>query len=83
MNTQDTLVTDLNVLEDFKPVVPDSYQDAEFLMLGNLMPIIQLSVINQMKKKGPSFIVIDTMNFWMDVALDDLKEVLGKVDVLL
>ena len=83
MNTRDTLVTDLNVLEDFKPVVPDSYQDAEFLMLGNLMPSIQLSVINQMKKKRPKLIVIDTMNFWMDVALDDLKEVLGKVDVLL
>ena len=82
MNTRDTLVTDLNVLEDFKPVVPDSYQDAEFLMLGNLMPSIQLSVINQMKKR-PKLIVIDTMNFWMDVALDDLKEVLGKVDVLL
>lgn len=82
MNTRDTLVTDLNVLEDFKPVVPDSYQDAEFLMLGNLMPRIQLSVINQMKKR-PKLIVIDTMNFWMDVALDDLKEVLGKVDVLL
>lgn len=82
MNSRDTLVTDLNVLADFNPVVPDSYQDAEFLMLGNLMPSIQLSVINQMKKR-PKLIVMDTMNFWMDSALDELKEVLKKVDVLL
>ena len=82
MNTRDTLVTDLNVLEDFNPVVPDSYQGAEFLMLGNLMPKLQLSVINQLKVR-PKLIVMDTMNFWMDVALDDLKEVLKKVDVLL
>jgi len=82
MNTRDTLVTDLNVLADFNPIVPDSYQGAEFLMLGNLMPKLQLSVINQLKKK-PKLIVMDTMNFWMDIALDDLKEVLKKVDVLL
>ena len=82
MNTRDTLVTDLNVLEDFNPVVPDSYQGAEFLMLGNLMPKLQLSVINQLKVR-PKLIVMDTMNFWMDVALEDLKEVLKKVDVLL
>jgi sugar/nucleoside kinase (ribokinase family) len=82
MNTRDTLVTDLNVLADFNPVVPDSYQGAEFLMLGNLMPKLQLSVINQLKVR-PRLIVMDTMNFWMDVALDDLKEVLKKVDVLL
>lgn len=82
MNTRDTLVTDLNVLADFNPVVPDSYQGAEFLMLGNLMPKLQLSVINQLKTK-PKLIVMDTMNFWMDVALDDLKEVLKEVDVLL
>lgn len=82
MNTRDTLVTDLNVLADFNPVVPDSYQDAEFLMLGNLMPKIQLDVINQLKKR-PKLIVMDTMNFWMDSALDDLKEVLTRVDVLL
>ncbi|MEO6490813.1 MAG: PfkB family carbohydrate kinase [Ferruginibacter sp.] len=82
MNTRDTLVTDLNVLEDFNPVVPESYQDSEFLMLGNLMPKLQLSVINQMKTR-PKLIVMDTMNFWMDVALEDLKEVLKKVDVLL
>jgi len=82
MNTRDTLVTDLNVLEDFNPIVPDSYQGAEFLMLGNLMPKLQLSVINQLKTR-PKLIVMDTMNFWMDIALDDLKEVLKKVDVLL
>ena len=82
MNTRDTLVTDLNVLEDFNPIVPDSYQGAEFLMLGNLMPKLQLSVINQMKVR-PKLIVMDTMNFWMEIAMDDLKEVLQKVDVLL
>jgi sugar/nucleoside kinase (ribokinase family) len=82
MNTRDTLVTDLNVLADFNPKVPDSYQGAEFLMLGNLMPKLQLSVINQLKQR-PKLIVMDTMNFWMEVAMDDLKEVLKKVDVLL
>jgi sugar/nucleoside kinase (ribokinase family) len=82
MNTRDTLITDLNVLADFKPVVPDSYQNAEFLMLGNLSPDVQLSVINQLKKR-PKLVVMDTMNFWMDIALDGLKEVLKKVDVLL
>ena len=82
MNTRDTLVTDLNVLADFKPVVPDSYQGAEFLMLGNLMPSIQMDVINQLKKR-PKLIVMDTMNFWMEVAMDDLKAVLKKVDVLM
>jgi sugar/nucleoside kinase (ribokinase family) len=82
MNTRDTLITDLNVLADFKPVVPDNYQGAEFLMLGNLSPDVQLSVINQLKKR-PKLIVMDTMNFWMDIALDGLKEVLKKVDVLL
>lgn len=82
MNTRDTLVTDLNVLEDFNPVVPDNYQGAEFLMLGNLMPKLQMSVIDQLQVR-PKLIVMDTMNFWMDIALDDLKEVLKKVDVLL
>ena len=82
MNTRDTLVTDLNVLEDFNPIVPDNYQGAEFLMLGNLMPKLQLSVINQLKVR-PKLIVMDTMDFWMDIAMDDLKEVLKKVDVLL
>lgn len=82
MNSRDTLVTDLNVLEDFNPVVPDSYQGAEFLILGNLMPKLQMSVIDQLKVR-PKLIVMDTMNFWMDVAMDDLKKVLKKVDVLL
>lgn len=82
MNTRDTLVTDLNVLEDFNPIVPDAYQGAEFLMLGNLMPKLQLSVINQLKKR-PKLIVMDTMNFWMDIALDDLKDVMKAVDVLM
>jgi sugar/nucleoside kinase (ribokinase family) len=82
MNTRDTLITDLNVLEDFNPVVPDSYQGAEFLMLGNLMPKLQMSVIDQLTKR-PKLIVMDTMNFWMDIALDDLKAVLKKVDVLM
>lgn len=82
MNTRDTLITDLNVLADFDPKVPDSYQDSEFLMLGNLMPSIQIDVINQMKKR-PKLIVLDTMNFWMESALDDLKKVLKMIDVLL
>lgn len=82
MNSRDTLITDLNVLEDFNPIIPDSYQGADFLMLGNLMPKLQLSVINQLKKR-PKLIVMDTMNFWMEIALDDLKEVLKKVDVLM
>ena len=82
MNTRDTLETQLNVLGDFKPVVPKSYQDCEFLMLGNLAPAVQISVIDQLKKR-PKLIVIDTMNFWMEIALDDLKKLLAKVDVLM
>jgi len=82
MNTRDTLDTQLNVLANFDPVLPASYQDAEFLMLGNLVPAIQLSVIKQLKHK-PRLTVMDTMNFWMDTALDDLKTVLRHVDVLL
>lgn len=82
MNTRDTLVTDLNVLADFSPKVPDSYQGAEFLMLGNLVPAIQLSVIKQLKER-PKLIVMDTMNFWMESAMDDLREVLKHVDLLL
>ncbi|MEO6328798.1 MAG: PfkB family carbohydrate kinase [Ginsengibacter sp.] len=82
MNTRDTLVTDLNVLADFNPIVPDSYQDAEFLMLGNVLPILQMSVINQMKVR-PKLIVLDTMNFWMETAMEDLKKVLTMIDVLM
>ncbi len=82
MNTRDTLVTELNVLGTFQPVVPDSYQDCEFLMLGNLAPSVQLSVIEQLKTR-PKLIAMDTMNFWMDIALQDLEKVISKVDVLL
>jgi sugar/nucleoside kinase (ribokinase family) len=82
MNSRDTLVTDLNVLADFNPKVPDSYQGSEFLMLGNLAPATQLSVIKQMKKR-PKLIAMDTMNFWMEIALADLKEVLKQVDLLM
>jgi sugar/nucleoside kinase (ribokinase family) len=82
MNTRDTLVTDLNVLADFKPKIPDNYQGSEFLMLGNLQPSVQMSVINQLKKR-PRLIVMDTMNFWMETAMSELENVLKKVDVLL
>ena len=82
MNTRDTLITDLNVLADFNPKVPDTYQGADFLMLGNLMPQLQISVIKQLKKR-PKLIVLDTMNFWMDTAMDDLKTALTMIDVLL
>jgi sugar/nucleoside kinase (ribokinase family) len=82
MNSRDTLITDLNVLADFNPKVPDSYQGAEFLMLGNLVPAIQMSVIKQMKQR-PKLITMDTMNFWMESAMDDLKKVLKQVDLLM
>lgn len=82
MNSRDTLVTDLNVLADFKPVVPESFQNAEFVMLGNLHPQTQLSVIQQMKKR-PKLIAMDTMNFWMDIAMDDLNVVMKEVDMLI
>jgi sugar/nucleoside kinase (ribokinase family) len=80
MNSRDTLSTELNVLETFTPVVPDSYKDAEVVMLGNLHPMVQISVIEQMY--DPKMVVLDTMNFWMDIALDDLKKVISKVDVI-
>ena len=81
MNIRDTLVTDLNVLANFDPVLPESYKDSEFLMLGNLTPAIQRRVIEQMTER-PKLICMDTMNFWMDIALDDLLDVLTMVDVL-
>jgi len=81
MNTRDTLATELNVLADFNPVVLDNYQDCEFLMLGNLTPAVQLGVIDQLKNR-PKLVALDTMNFWMDIALDELKEVIKKIDVL-
>ena len=82
MNTRDTLVTDLNVLLDFNPRIPESYQGSEFLMLGNVNPSLQISVVEQMKKR-PRLIAMDTMNYWMDSALDDLKKLLTMVDVLM
>jgi len=82
MNSRDTLITDLNVLADFSPRIPDSYQGSEFLMLGNLAPSVQISVIKQMKQR-PKLIAMDTMNFWMDIALPELKELLTMVDVLM
>lgn len=81
MNSRDTLVTDLNVLADFKPVIPASYQDCTYLMLGNLTPQVQIEAIEGLSKR-PKLVVMDTMNFWMDVAMDDLKRVLKMVDVL-
>jgi len=81
MNTRDTIETQLNVLETFDPVVPEEYQEADYLMLGNLIPSVQKRVLEQMKKR-PKLIVLDTMNFWMDHFLDDLKEALKEVDVL-
>ena len=81
MNSRDTLVTELNVLGTFDPIIPENYQDCEFLMLGNLTPQVQQTVINRMKNR-PRLIVLDTMNFWMDIALDDLLAVIKNVDVL-
>ena len=81
MNSRDTLDTQLNVLENFNPVVPVDFNDSEFLMLGNLMPSIQKKVLDQMKKR-PKLIVLDTMNYWMDHFMEDLKESLKEVDVL-
>ena len=81
MNTRDTLATELNVLGDFNPVVPEKYKNSKVLMLGNLQPSVQSSVIEQMNKK-PDLVILDTMNFWMDTALEDLKKVIRKVDVI-
>ena len=81
MNTRDTLATQLNTLADFNPIVPENYRDAEIVMLGNLHPIVQSSVLNQMTKK-PKLVVLDTMNFWMDSALEDLHNVMKRIDVM-
>ena len=81
MNTRDTLSTELNVLGDFNPVVPEKYKNSKVLMLGNLQPSVQSSVIEQMNKK-PDLVILDTMNFWMDTALEDLKKVIREVDVI-
>jgi sugar/nucleoside kinase (ribokinase family) len=81
MNSRDTLATELNVLADFDPVVPESSREPDFLMLGNLMPSIQQKVMSQLTKR-PKLIVLDTMNFWMDIAMDDLVKTIAQVDVL-
>lgn len=81
LNTRDTLITDLNVLADFNPKVPKEFQNCEFLMLGNLHPAVQMAVIKQIPKR-PKLVVLDTMNFWMDNTLEELKEVIAKIDVI-
>lgn len=81
MNSRDTLVTELNVLADFTPVVPEAYKNASIVMLGNLHPLTQLSVLDQMNEK-PKLAILDTMNFWMDSALEDLHKVLKRIDVI-
>ncbi len=81
MNNRDTLVTDLNVLAEFNPVLPEGYRNSKYVMLGNLTPDIQLSVLDQLQHK-PKLIILDTMNFWMDNSLDTLKKVISRVDVL-
>ena len=81
MNSRDTLITELNVLEHFDPKVPDVFKNCEYLMLGNLSPEVQMKVINQVEK--PKLIALDTMNFWMDIAMEPLKEVIKKIDLLI
>ena len=81
MNSRDTLATELNVLADFNPVVPEVYKDAEVVMLGNLHPMVQMSVLDQMETK-PKLVILDTMNFWMDCALEDLHKVIKRIDVV-
>ncbi|CAN5466360.1 PfkB family carbohydrate kinase [soil metagenome] len=81
MNARDTLVTELNVLGDFDPIIPDSYQDTKYLILGNLSPQVQRTVIERLHKR-PELIVMDTMNFWMEVAWDELINTISMVDVL-
>lgn len=81
MNSRDTLITELNVLADFDPIIPASYQDCEYLLLGNLTPKVQQTVIDRLTNR-PKLIVLDTMNFWMDIALDDLLSTLKSIDVL-
>jgi sugar/nucleoside kinase (ribokinase family) len=81
MNTRDTLITELNVLETFSPVVPEDFKDAGIVMLGNLHPLTQAAVLDQMSEK-PKLVVLDTMNFWMDIALEHLHTVLKRIDVI-
>ncbi|EJL60711.1 PfkB family carbohydrate kinase [Flavobacterium sp. CF136] len=81
LNSRDTLVTELNVLADFQPKVPQNFKDSDIVMLGNLHPLVQSSVLDQMEKK-PKLVVLDTMNFWMDCALPELLDVIKRVDVI-
>ena len=81
MNSRDTIDTQLNVLETFDPIVPESYYDCDILMLGNLTPAVQMNVIKQLPKR-PKLIALDTMDFWMQIALDDLLNVIKEIDVL-
>jgi sugar/nucleoside kinase (ribokinase family) len=82
MNSRDTLITELNVLENFDPIVPESYQESAYLMLGNLSPSVQSTVIERLVNR-PKLIAMDTMNFWMDIAMDDLKKTISMVDLLI
>ena len=81
MNTRDTLVTDLNVLLEFNPILPEAYKNSDYVLLGNIDPELQMKVVEQMSSK-PKLVVLDTMNFWMDIALEKLMSVIAKVDVL-
>jgi len=81
MNGRDTLATELNVLADFKPVIPEAWRKSRYVMLGNIDPTLQASVLDQMDER-PELVVLDTMNFWMDIALEPLKAVIARVDVL-
>lgn len=82
MNQRETLVTELNVVEHFNPVLPESYKDTEYVMLGNLSPVLQRSVLEQMHKR-PKFVALDTMNFWMDTMMDELKKTIAMVDIII
>lgn len=81
MNSRDTLDTQLNVLSNFDPIVPEAAKNAEFVMLGNLMPSLQMKVLNQLSRR-PKLVMMDTMNFWMETAMDDLLKVMKEVDIL-
>jgi len=81
MNSRDTLITDLNVLADFNPILPDAYKSAEYVMLGNIDPALQNKVLDQIPNR-PKLVMLDTMNFWMDIAMDELKRAISRIDVL-
>lgn len=81
MNSRDTITTELNVLGDFDPIIPQDWKNPEFVLLGNLSPQVQFTTLERLESR-PKLVVMDTMNFWMDIALEDLKKVISKVDVL-